>query len=97
MLFGSPNGLELTGDGGAAAGVRCSDVFGGQFLLLILMKDLKHLASRNVPTIPKMKLHPRLDLSSEEALNKDAAVCLECRSVVDTKVGVRVHDDRVQS
>ena len=24
----SPNGLELTGDGGAAAGVRCSDVLG---------------------------------------------------------------------
>jgi hypothetical protein len=23
-----PNGLELTGDGGAVAGVRCSDVFG---------------------------------------------------------------------
>src|SRR5437867_6082120 len=24
----TPNGLELTGDGGAAAGVRCSDVLG---------------------------------------------------------------------
>ena len=24
----SPNGSELTGDGGAAAGVRCSDVLG---------------------------------------------------------------------
>ncbi len=23
-----PNGLELTGDGGAAAGVRCSDLLG---------------------------------------------------------------------
>jgi hypothetical protein len=28
ILTAAPNGLELTGDGGAAAGVRCSDVLG---------------------------------------------------------------------
>src|SRR6185369_6684292 len=28
----APNGLELTGDGGAAAGVRCSDVLGARVL-----------------------------------------------------------------
>ena len=30
----SPNGLELTGDGGAAAGVRCSDVLVGCLLTI---------------------------------------------------------------
>ena len=30
ILTAAPNGLELTGDGGAAAGVRCSDVLGGE-------------------------------------------------------------------
>jgi len=27
-IYAAPNGLELTGDGGAAAGVRCSDLLG---------------------------------------------------------------------
>jgi len=31
-LYRAPNGLELTGDGGAAAGVRCSDVLGARVL-----------------------------------------------------------------
>jgi hypothetical protein len=30
----TPNGLELTGDGSAAAGVRCSDVLGLAALML---------------------------------------------------------------
>jgi hypothetical protein len=29
-LTAAPNGLELTGDGGEAAGVRCSDVLGAE-------------------------------------------------------------------
>src|SRR5260370_20584958 len=39
MLISSlpPNGLELTGDGGAAAGVRCSDVLGAGVLGLVAM------------------------------------------------------------
>jgi len=33
----APNGLELTGDGGAAAGVRCSDVLGAGVVGLVAM------------------------------------------------------------
>jgi hypothetical protein len=38
FLYAWPsNGLELTGDGGAAAGVRCSDVLGARVIGLVAM------------------------------------------------------------
>jgi hypothetical protein len=37
LFTAAPNGLELTGDGGAAAGVRCSDVLGAKVLGLVAM------------------------------------------------------------
>jgi hypothetical protein len=37
VAHASPNGLELTGDGGAAAGVRCSDVLGAGVVGLVAM------------------------------------------------------------
>src|SRR5207249_11888458 len=53
-LDGRPaNGLELTGDGGKAAGVRCSDLLGERFIFAALLRGRRCREGSRVSTLRK--------------------------------------------